>query len=90
MKSTEQPPSPITMKAFGYEKRGGSSPRLMEMEEVSFASSSASIREIARFLNKAADEMDEQGANFGHMHLQDEWAEWTENWPDVIVVGGAE
>jgi hypothetical protein len=58
----------------------------MEMESIALAASPETLRQIAKFLIRAADEMDEIGADFDHLHLMDEWNGWKDGLPDVQVV----
>jgi hypothetical protein len=46
------------------------------------------LRAAAEFLFQAADEIDEYGEAFGHVHLRDYWHEWYSAYPDMIVVRG--
>ena len=73
------------MLCFGYKKESESE-SLDELEEVSFACSPASIREIAAFLDWAATEMEKNGPAFGHEHLADFDSAWNGGF-DVIVAG---
>jgi hypothetical protein len=74
--------------AFGYSKRKVSDQGLLELSEVTFAATPSEFRRISAFLSKCADEIDRQGANFGHSHLQDEkdLKPWDDDAVDVIVV----
>jgi hypothetical protein len=78
----------IKMKAYGYAKKQVTPQGLYEMSEVTFTGASSSIREIARFLLAAADEMDRRGGQFSHSHIREHFPEWHERWPDVIVARG--
>jgi hypothetical protein len=82
-----QPPT-LTMKAYGYAKKQVTPKGLYEMSEVTFTGASSSIREIARFLLAAADEMDSRGAQFDHSHIGEHFGDWPERWPDIIVARG--
>ena len=73
------------MKTFGYAKKKLSPQGLLEMREVTFIGSAASIREVARFLLVAADEMEKNGAQFSHMHIGEQCSHWLEKWPDIVV-----
>jgi hypothetical protein len=72
--------------AFGYAKnRDEETP--LHLSEVSFVSPPAELRRIAAFLVKAAKEMEQHGAGFGHSHLRDEvdLKPWADEALDVIV-----
>ena len=53
--------------------------------EISIAADASEVRALAHFLLKAADEMDELGPDYDHVHFQDRSAEWQDAWPDVVV-----
>lgn len=58
----------------------------LQFQEVTFCCGPETLREIARFLSYAADEMELHGDRFGHEHLQ-HWSDsWPESAPDVIAV----
>lgn len=80
-----QPLRTLTMKTHGYAKRQTSVPGLLEMREITFSGSPASMRDIARFLTQAADEMEKRRGGFSHLHIREICPEWLEKWPDVIV-----
>jgi hypothetical protein len=73
------------MKAHGYAKRQITDRGLLEMREVTFSGSPASMREIARFLTQAADQMEKQRGKFSHVHIREICPDWLEKWPDVVV-----
>lgn len=58
----------------------------MEMETIAIAASPETIRELASFLNDAAAEMEELGADYDHMHLMDAWSNWKDGLPDIQIV----
>lgn len=58
----------------------------IECHEVSFQASPIALREIAAFLLRCADKLDENSkGGADHFHLQDEWKGWSEDFTDVIV-----
>lgn len=76
------------MKTYGYPAGAPLNEEgLVELTEVSFQADAGTIRRIAKFLLKQADEMDATSNGFCHAHAQDEDRLWPEDWPDVIVVG---
>jgi hypothetical protein len=78
------------MKAYGYPAGAPLSEEgLVELAEVTFASDSPTLRRIAAFLMKQADEMDALLDQFDHAHAQDEDRPWPDEWPDIIVARGA-
>jgi len=72
------------MKVFGYSKEKSGS--LLEMAEVSFLADPEQLRQVARLLLKAADQIEAGGKAFDHLQLRDEWRGWNANLPDVVVV----
>ena len=74
------------MKITGYKKSDTEIDGLMVLSDIAIATSSKTLREIAAFLQSAADEMDELGTDFDHLHLMDEWENWKEGYPDIQVV----
>ncbi len=66
-----------------YTDSGGT--YLKETECVGIAASPETLRAIARFITKAADELENMGSDFSHLHLMDEWDGWTEGTPDIQI-----
>ncbi len=58
---------------------------LKETDCIGISADSETLRSIANFINKAADELDEMGNDFGHLHLMDEWEGWKEGSPDIQI-----
>jgi hypothetical protein len=73
------------MKAHGYAKKQVSAAGLLQLREVTFSGSAASLRDIARFLTQAADEKEKRAWRFDHMHIREICPDWLEKWPDIIV-----
>ncbi|MFO0883858.1 MAG: hypothetical protein U0894_06690 [Pirellulales bacterium] len=61
---------------------------LLEMSEVTFHVPMADLRRIARFLNDAADQVEQRLTKNNHVHLIDFDREWSKDHPksDVIVI----
>jgi hypothetical protein len=74
------------VKITGYVRKGTEIEGLMELDSIAFAAPSETIRQIAKFLIRAADEMDKMGPDFDHLHLMDECESWKDDYPDVQVV----
>ena len=72
------------MKIYGYTKHNEK--ELQEMEEISFLASSEQLTAVANFLLKYADIM-KKNKDFEHAHLQDEYKDWKDTFPDVIIIG---
>jgi len=58
---------------------------LKETECVGISASPETLRAIAKFITKAADELEEMGEEFSHLHLMDEWDGWTDGTPDIQI-----
>lgn len=72
------------MRMFGYPAGPALNEHgLLALDE---ATLTATLPALARFLDTAADEMDELGVDYDHVHLQDRSEQWQEAWPDLIVV----
>jgi hypothetical protein len=74
------------MKITGYKRKDTEIEGLIEMETIAIAATPKTLRDVAKFLNHAADEMEEMGADYGHIHLMDMWEEWNDGLPDIQVV----
>ena len=72
------------MKAYGYAKQNDS--EVQELREVTLEVSSTTLRTIADFFNKAADDMDTMGDKFWHEHFQDFVENWSNENSDIIVM----
>jgi hypothetical protein len=70
------------MKAYGREM-GDESEALLALGEVTIVAEAATLREVARFLLYAADEIDLHGAAFGHPHFEDFVGERA---PEVMLI----
>ena len=58
---------------------------LKETDCIGIAANPEKLRAIAAFLNNAANELEQMGSDFGHLHLMDEWDGWSEGTPDIQV-----
>ena len=74
------------MKAHGYAKNQVSAAGLLQLREVTFSGSAASLREVARFLTHAAEAKEKRSAHFDHIHIREVCPDWLEKWPDIIVL----
>jgi len=57
----------------------------LRLTEVTFAGSPTVLRQLAAFLQHAANLMDRNGTNFGHEHFSDFAKERHADDPDIIV-----
>ncbi|GDY26850.1 hypothetical protein [Agarivorans sp. Toyoura001] len=58
------------MKVYGYSKSiEGNSPLILS--EITLSTNAKELREIAKFLEQAANKMDRNGSGFEHLHLSD-------------------
>ena len=74
------------MKITGYKKTDAQVNELIELSDIAISTSPQTLREIASFLIKAADEMDELKSDYDHIHLMDEWENWKEGYPDIQIL----
>jgi hypothetical protein len=58
---------------------------LKETDCIGISTSPETLRAIAKFISEAADELEEMGSDFSHLHLMDEWSGWTEGTPDIQI-----
>ena len=58
---------------------------LKETDCIGISARPDTLRAIAKFLAEAADELEEMGSDFSHLHLMDEWSGWSEGTPDIQV-----
>ena len=58
---------------------------LKETECIGISAEPNTLRAIAKFISEAADELEEMGSDFSHVHLMDEWAGWKEGSPDIQI-----
>jgi hypothetical protein len=73
------------MKIFGYKNKKVNEHGLLEMSEVTFQASPDTLRAIAKLLTDAANLIEKNPGSIDHLHLQDTWPEWEEDYPDVVV-----
>jgi hypothetical protein len=63
--------SHATLELFGYSKSSRAI-NPSQLKEVTFCGSPEVLRCVAEFLQRAATAMERHGAEFGHMHFEDE------------------
>lgn len=73
------------MKFYGYTVNGNLTEELLELEEITIQAKPDFLRKVAEFITRAADLMDEHGANFGHEHLKDFLQDVSWDGPDIII-----
>ena len=74
------------MKITGYIKADTELEDCKIMRDIGKMASSENLRELAQFFLQAADEMDELGSDFDHVHLMDEWPNWKKGLPDIQIL----
>ncbi len=74
------------MKITGYAKSETEDDSFVELSEIAIATPPETLRAIAAFLLEAADEMDELGNEYDHVHLMDRWDNWKEGCPDIQIL----
>lgn len=72
------------MKIYGYEKTNDDS-GILNMAEITICTTPETLREIAKFIQNAANELETDGEDFGHLHLRDNWSGWDKNGADIII-----
>ncbi len=63
---------------------------LKETDCVGISTDPKTLRAISKFINNAADELEEMGDDFGHLHLMEEWEGWSEGTPDIQIFNDKE
>ena len=58
----------------------------LECAEVSFQATPDILRQLADFMIKCAEKIEMSKGEMQHVHLQDEWKKWNQDYPDVIAV----
>ncbi|MBA4501357.1 Imm32 family immunity protein [Marinobacterium marinum] len=74
------------MDIYGYKEKDTNIDGLMKLRDIGISASPATLRAVAKFLIAAADELEDMGDDFGHLHLMDEWEGWSENVTDIQVI----
>lgn len=75
------------MKIYGYAKANQN--ELLELSEVTISSNPETLRTIASFINKMAQEVEEKGTEFEHEHFQNYIEDLNQESPDIIVHSNA-
>jgi len=57
------------MKIYGYKEEDTDIKGLMKLKDIGIAASPDTLRAVAKFINDAANELEEMGSDFGHLHL---------------------
>ena len=76
--------SEITKRA--YKEEDTDIEGLMKLKDIGIAASPETLRAVAKFISDAANELEEMGSDFGHLHLMDEWEDWSEDVTDIQIV----
>lgn len=74
-----------SIELYGYPVNNEDMEQPLALSEVTFSADPSSLREVARFLLKSADDIEKFGSKFGYNHLRDEWPGWVDGSGDVIV-----
>lgn len=70
------------MKIFGYPVNGE---KLEELIEVTFQAEPQKLKELAKFLEAMAVELENDREGFGHGHAKDFCKNWSSESPEIIV-----
>lgn len=76
------------IKAYGYLAKADAHSLQGELAEVTIVADPDELRQIAKFLNDAATEIETHGAVFEHEHLRDVIEDWPEENTDLIISRG--
>ena len=74
------------MRVIGNVKPDTQSNGSFDLESLAIIAPPETIRALAKFFNAAADEMDELGDDYDHVHLMDEWKGWLDSYPDFQIL----
>jgi len=74
------------MDIYGYKEKDTEIEGLLKLRDIGSSASPETLRAVAKFISSAADEMEEMGKDFGHLHLMDEWEGWSESVTDIQVI----
>ena len=58
---------------------------LKETDCIGISASPETLRAVAKFLLTSAKELEEMGDEFSHLHLMDEWKDWSNGYPDIQI-----
>lgn len=61
---------------------------LKEVGCVGISATPEVLRAIAKFINYSADQLEEMGNEFSHLHLMDAWSDWKDGMPDIQIFNG--
>ncbi|MGQ9427703.1 Imm32 family immunity protein [Gilvimarinus sp. F26214L] len=70
------------MKIYGYPKNVND---LQELVEVTFQAEPDELRQLAKFLAKMAQSLEDDRGGFGHGHAKDYCEDWEDENPEIIV-----
>lgn len=60
--------------------------RPVDCREITLQATPDILREIASFIQEAARRLETQSAGEeAHLHLRDQWKDWQETYPDIVV-----
>ncbi len=74
------------MKIYGYKEEDTDIKGLMKLKDIGIAASPDTLRAVAKFINDAANELEEMGSDFGHLHLMDECEDWSDDVTDIKII----
>jgi len=73
------------MKIYGTKKTDTNTEGVFILSDVSISINLENLKELAKFFNEAATELESMGKDFSHVHLQDKWSGWHDGLPDIQV-----
>jgi hypothetical protein len=72
------------MKIYSYQEE---KEQFLDLKEISIVARVKDLSAIVKFFQKAI-ELQESENNYdyeSHIHLQDEWQEWNDSFPDIVI-----
>ena len=74
------------MRITGFKQADTELEGCMVLSDIGIAASASTLRALAAFLLNAAEQMEELGSDYDHVHLMDEWSGWQDGLPDIQVL----
>ncbi len=74
------------MKALGWIDGAPDGANALALGEILIEAEPASLRELARFVVQAAEEMERMGSAYDHMHFRDVSAACRDTWPEIVIL----
>ena len=72
------------MKIYGYSS--GNEEQLLELREATIAAAPERLREIAKFIQSCADEIEDRQGQWNHAHYEEFSESVSDNFPQLVVL----